>query len=376
VFNIPTDLLTVSDLTHRIKEVLEYEPELQDVTVQGEISNCTVHGSGHAYFTLKDEEAQLSCVMFRRFVEGCNRGILKHGVRVVARGSVSVYPQRGSYQLMVTSLKADGQGDLHQEFLRLKEKLLNEGLFDLSHKKPLPSYPTTIGVITSPTGAVIQDILRTLQRRYPCAQVLLAPALVQGEMGALSVKNSLARLVKQGHADLIIIARGGGSAEDLWCFNDEDLARAVFACPIPVVSAIGHETDFTILDFVADVRAATPTAAAELAAPDHLELLAALAGSRQQLFTHLQYRLNHQLQLLDDLSDRVGWQKKLLIERQKNQLALLEATLRQHDPRLFLEKGFTLTLKNGKAVKSAAETQAGDTIETILADGRIESVVK
>jgi exodeoxyribonuclease VII large subunit len=375
VFNVPTDLLTVSDLTYRIKEVLEYEPELQDVTVQGEISNCTVHGSGHAYFTLKDEDAQLSCVMFRRYAESCSRSIFKHGTRVVAQGSVTVYPQRGNYQLLVTGLRADGEGDLYQEFLRRKEKLLADGLFDPLHKKPLPPYPRTIGVITSPTGAVIQDILRTLQRRFPCAEVVLAPSLVQGEAAAASVVLALEGLVRRGGVDLVIIARGGGSAEDLWCFNDETLARAVFACPLPVVSAIGHETDFTILDFVADVRAATPTAAAELAAPDRLDLLGALAGTRQGMLTHIKYRLYNGLQQLDDLGDRINWQKKLLIERQKNQLDLLAATLRQHDPRLFLEKGFTMTLRNGKAVRSAADARPGDVLETILADGRIRSVV-
>ncbi len=375
MFNVPTDLLTVSDLTYRIKEVLEYEPELQDVTVRGEISNCTVHASGHAYFTLKDEDAQLSCVMFKRYAETCSRSVFRHGTRVVAEGSVTVYPQRGNYQLLVTGLRADGEGDLYREFLRRKEMLLAEGLFDPSHKKPLPPYPRTVGVITSPTGAVIQDILRTLQRRFPCAEVLLAPSLVQGEAAPASVVLALEGLVRRGGVDLVIIARGGGSAEDLWCFNDESLARAVFACPLPVVSAIGHETDFTILDFVADVRAATPTAAAELAAPDRLDLLAGLAGTRQGMLTHLKYRLYNGLQQLDDLGDRINWQKKLLIERQKNQLDLLAATLRQHDPRLFLEKGFSMTLRNGKVVRSAAEPQPGDVLETILADGRIRSVV-
>ena len=375
MFNVPTDLLTVSDLTYRIKEVLEYEPELQDVTVQGEISNCTLHGSGHAYFTLKDEDAQLSCVMFKRYADTCSRSIFKHGTRVVAQGSVTVYPQRGNYQLLVTGLRADGEGDLYREFLRRKEKLLAEGLFDASRKKPLPPYPLMIGVITSPTGAVIQDILRTLQRRFPCADVLLAPSLVQGDAAPASVVLALKGLVQRGGVDLVIIARGGGSTEDLWCFNDENLARAVFACPLPVVSAIGHETDFTILDFVADVRAATPTAAAELAAPDRLDLLAGLGGTRQALLTHLKYRLYNGLQQLDDLGDRINWQKKLLIERQKNQLDLLAATLAQHDPRLFLEKGFSMTLRNGKVVRSAADARPGDVLETVLVDGRIRSVV-
>jgi exodeoxyribonuclease VII large subunit len=334
-----------------------------------------VHGSGHAYFTLKDEDAQLNCVMFKRYADACSRSIFKHGTRVVAEGSVTVYPQRGNYQLLVTGLRADGEGDLYREFLRRKEKLLAEGLFDPSRKKPLPPYPRTIGVITSPTGAVIQDILRTLQRRFPCAEVLLAPSLVQGDAAAPSVVLALEGLVRRGGIDLVIIARGGGSTEDLWCFNDENLARAVFACPLPVVSAIGHETDFTILDFVADVRAATPTAAAELAAPDRLDLLAVLTGTRQGLLTHLKYRLYNGLQQLDDLGDRINWQKRLLIERQKNQLDLLAATLGQHDPRLFLEKGFSMTLLNGKVVRSAADARPGDVLETVLADGRIQSVV-
>ncbi len=376
LFSIPTDLLSVSDLTYRIKEILEYDADLQEIHVQGEISNCTIHGSGHAYFTLKDEESQLSCVMFKRFVEGCDKGTLRHGTKVIVQGSVTVYPQRGSYQLMVTGLKAAGDGLLYQQFVRLKEKLEREGLFDVSRKKPLPSFPGTIGVVTSPTGAVIRDILQTLQRRFPCGKVILSPSLVQGDVAAASVIQALQALIGTPEIEVIIIARGGGSAEDLWCFNDEGLARAVYSCPIPVISAIGHETDFTILDFVADVRAATPTAAAELVAPDQQEILASLQSTRQQLLMHLQYRLFNHLQVLDDATERIRMQKQLLLERKKSELSLLEAQLRQHDPRTFLEKGFSLTMKDGKLLRSVGEAAPGDTIETILADGRLTSVVQ
>jgi exodeoxyribonuclease VII large subunit len=370
------DLLSVSDLTYRIKEILEYEPELQEVSLQGEVSNCTLHSSGHAYFTLKDEFSQISCVMFRGSITGKTKEILKHGARIVVKANVTVYPQRGNYQLLVQEVRAYGLGNLYQQFLMLKEKLQMEGLFDESGKKEIPAYPRTIGIITSPTGAVIKDMLHTIQRRYPCVNLLLAPAIVQGEQGAASVAAALQLLCKQPRVDLIIIARGGGSIEDLWCFNDEMLAKAVFNCPIPVISAIGHETDFTILDFVADLRAATPTAAAEHAVPDKAELLNYLLQMRANIRTAIQYNLYNRAQQLDDMAEKTSMQWNYLLAQKKSELAVLAATLQQYNSKAYLDRGFSLALKDGKVVKSAAEVTSGDTLEIVLKDGTIRTVVE
>ncbi|MDO1445336.1 exodeoxyribonuclease VII large subunit [Rhodocytophaga aerolata] len=376
MFYPSVDLLTVSDLTYRIKEILEYEPELQEVSLQGEVSNCTLHSSGHAYFTLKDEYAQISCVMFRGSITGKTKEILKHGAKIVVKGSVTVYPQRGNYQLLVQEVQAYGVGNLYQQFLMLKDKLQLEGLFDESNKKEIPAYPTTIGLITSPTGAVIKDILHTLQRRYPGIKLVLSPATVQGEQGAASVIAALQLLCKQPAIDVIIIARGGGSIEDLWCFNDESLAKAVYACPIPVISAIGHETDFTILDFVADLRAATPTAAAEHAVPDKTELANYLLQMRASIRTAVQYNLYNRAQQLDDMAEKTSMQWNYLLAQKKNELAVLAATLQQYNPNAYLDRGYSLTLKDGKVVKSVAEVASGDSLEIVLKDGTIRTVVE
>lgn len=376
MFHLPTQLLTVSDLTYQIKEILESEYELQEVYLQGEVSNFTLHGSGHAYFTLKDEAAQINCVMFRGSIDGRVKSILKHGAKLIVQGSITVYAQRGNYQLLVTDVKSYGLGDLYQQFLKLKDKLQQEGLFDELHKKPLPLFPRTIGIITSPTGAVIQDIIQTIQRRYPCVNLVLSPAIVQGEQGAESVVAALYQLMSQPEIELIIIARGGGSMEDLWCFNSESLARAVFACRIPVISAIGHETDFTILDFVADVRAATPTAAAQLAVPDSVELTNLLLQMQVSIRTSIQYNLYNKMQWLDDISERIAMQREYLLQQKKSELQILQASLQQFNPKAFLEKGFSLVLKNGHVVKSITEVTVGDELEIVMKDGRIEVTVK
>lgn len=372
----PINLLTVSDLTYRIKEVLEMEDELQEIAVQGEVSNCTIHGSGHAYFTLKDEQAQVSCVMFRMYVDSQAKAALKQGAKLVVQGNVTVYVQRGNYQLLVREIRAAGTGDLYQQFLWLKEKLQAEGLFDESHKRTLPVFPRTIGVVTSPTGAVIQDITRTLTRRFPCVNLVLSPSLVQGEGAPQSVIRALSRLAGHPDVEVIIIARGGGSIEDLWCFNDERVARAVFACQVPVVSAIGHETDFTILDFIADVRAATPTAAAAYVVPDKDELTAMLRQMRVGIRTGIQYKLYADQQLLDDWSEQLHLRRKYLFKDKHSEVAVLQAQLREHNPQACLEKGYGLVLKNGQPVTSATDVAPGDPLEVVLRDGRIRTRVE
>jgi exodeoxyribonuclease VII large subunit len=249
-------------------------------------------------------------------------------------------------------------------------------LFDESRKKDLPIYPTTIGIVTSPTGAVIKDIINTIQRRYPCVNLVISPAIVQGEQGAASVIQALQLLCKQPGIDLIIIARGGGSIEDLWCFNDESLAKAVFYCPVPIISAIGHETDFTILDFVADLRAATPTAAAEHAVPDKAELMNHLLQMRATIRTSIQYSLYNRAQQLDDMAEKTSMQWNYLLAQKKSELAILAATLEQYNPQAYLDKGFSLALKDGKIVKSTQEVSAGDKLQIVLRDGTVTTVVE
>lgn len=370
------DIIAVSDLTYVIKAILEDEPALQDVLVEGEVSNLTLHSSGHAYFTLKDEGSQVSCVMFRGQITPRNRPLLKAGAKLIVEASVMVYAGRGQYQLQVSGIRAAGVGDLFQQFQLLKEKLQREGLFEPDGKRPLPVFPRRIGLVTSPTGAVIQDMVRVFERRFPCLELVLSPTLVQGEAAAASVAKALQKLVDGPPVDVIIIARGGGSAEDLWAFNDENLVRAVFACPVPVVSAIGHESDFTLLDFVADVRAATPTAAAELATPDRDELLSVLDGTEAYFLELLQNQIREHEQFLDDYSERLTWQKNSIFQKQQTALDLLEARLESLNPKAFLERGFSVTLKNGRKIVSSAELKPGDTIETVFTDGNITSVVQ
>jgi len=270
-------ILSVAELTFSVKKILETNDNLNDVWVKGEISNFTRHSSGHLYFTIKDEHSQLSCVMFRRNAGDKKKLNFepKHGDKVIVKGSITVYEVRGSYQLLVTEMKKDGLGELHKKFLELKEKLDKEGLFE--QKRNIPLFPKTIGIVSSPTSAAFQDILNTIRRRFPCVKVIIAPAIVQGELGTSSVANAIQLLNRLNNTelektgknaiDIIIIARGGGSLEDLWCFNEEAVARAIHESKIPTISGVGHETDFTITDFVADLRAPTPTAAAEQAVP-------------------------------------------------------------------------------------------------------------
>lgn len=283
-------ILTVKDLNRYIRLKMEGDTMLSDVWIRGEISNFTHHSSGHMYFTLKDEGSRIRAIMFATH----NRRlpfIPKEGSRVIARGNVSVYERDGQYQFYAVQMQPDGIGSLYLAYEQLKKKLEDEGLFAADRKRPLPKYPRTIGVITSPTGAAVRDIMITIRRRYPQAQAVLYPVLVQGKGAAPSIVKAIRTMNELGEADVLIVGRGGGSLEELWAFNEEMVARAIFESRIPVISAVGHETDFTIADFVADLRAATPTAAAELAVPSSAELSAQLAQRRRQLGQALQQRL-------------------------------------------------------------------------------------
>ncbi|MEL6649843.1 MAG: exodeoxyribonuclease VII large subunit [Bacteroidota bacterium] len=364
---------SVGELTVYIKNRLERDPNLQSVQVQGEVSNLTYHGSGHVYFSLKDPSAQISCVMFRANAQRAPR--MKVGDKMIVRGNMSVYPPRGNYQLMVQSVRKAGLGDLHQRFLQLKEKLETEGLFAPERKRPIPTMPDKIVLITSPTGAAIRDMLQTIKRRYNRGTVLLIPAVVQGESGAKSIVKAL-REAAETKADVILLARGGGSIEDLWNFNEESVARAIVASPIPVISGVGHETDFTIADFVADLRASTPTAAAERAVPDLGNVVFTLKEYETQLKRNLQYFIDFKRQVLDDYSNRLEQLCLQYLQNKRHELELLHTQLKALDIRQLLEQGFSLTLVDGEVRSSAEGIEPGMQIETVFKDGRIESEVK
>ncbi|WP_078413717.1 exodeoxyribonuclease VII large subunit [Priestia abyssalis] len=264
--------LTVTALTKYIKRKFDVDPHLQDIWIKGELSNFKLHSRGHMYFTLKDENARIQAVMFA----GYNRGLAfrpESGMKVMMRGEISVYEPSGNYQMYVKEMQPDGIGNLYLAYEQLKEKLQELGFFDEARKRPLPPYPSRIGVVTSPTGAAIRDIITTLRRRYPIGEIVLIPALVQGANAAPSIVKAIEQANRLGDLDVLIVGRGGGSIEELWAFNEESVARAIYESDIPIISAVGHETDFTIADFVADLRAPTPTGAAELAVPHLTEVM-------------------------------------------------------------------------------------------------------
>jgi exodeoxyribonuclease VII large subunit len=404
-------------LTRYLKQLLEQDSLLQKVSVAGEVSNLTYHGSGHVYFSIKDQEAQLSCAMFKRVAFSAPR--LKAGDQIVATGSISVYAPRGSYQLIVSSVEKAGLGDLYQRFIALKEKLQREGLFSSDQKKKIPRYPRRIAVVTSPTGAAIQDIRRTIERRYSAVELIIVPAIVQGDRGASSIIAAL-QAAEQLGPDIILLSRGGGSLEDLWNFNEESVARAIHACNTPVVTGIGHETDVTIAGFVADLRAATPTAAAERIVPEKTVLVEGLSQARRLMSKSLEHYIDFRRQVLDDYTERlrsglgskiqerrhqlsvlssqsqhhmlgsVVFKRQVLQDYQRRmdqalqekctsklqELALLSAKLEAMNRDTILNQGYTLTLKEGKIVQSAKAFLPGEKMETVFGDGRVSSRVQ
>lgn len=388
---------TVTEITALIKENLE--SAFQDIYVAGEISQFTRASSGHVYMTLKDENAVLRAVLWRGTAQSL-RFELEEGLEVLARGGIDVYPPRGSYQLIVSWMEPRGMGALQLAFQQLKEKLQKEGLFDPAHKRPLPEFPRRIGLVTSPTGAALRDMVNVVGRRFPPAELYLLPCRVQGEGAAAEIAGAIERLNRaRPHLDLMIVGRGGGSLEDLWAFNEEVVARAIFASRIPVISAVGHEVDFSISDFVADVRAATPTEAAELAVPNQDELAARLRGARRRMalaltgtvrnarqrlkaaarsraFRRPQAALMERAQTVDDLLERMN---RLLT----NRLRLLEEELSGQGRRLealsplkVLRRGYSLTFgPRGGLLRSVEGLSGGDRIRTRLDRGEITSEV-
>lgn len=287
-----TQYLTVQALTKYIKRKFDFDPHLQNVYVKGEISNFKRHTSGHMYFTLKDEKARIGAVMFAQAARSL-KFIPENGMNVLLNGEVSVYEPSGQYQIYVKSMEPDGIGALYVAFEQLKERLEKEGLFRKDRKQPIPTYPKTVGVVTSPTGAAIRDIITTIQRRYPIARIIIYPALVQGTQAAPSVANMIRIANERKEADVLIVGRGGGSIEELWAFNEEVVARAIYESDIPIISAVGHETDTTIADFVADLRAPTPTGAAEMAVPNWTELLERIENRKIRMTKTIKERIRN-----------------------------------------------------------------------------------
>lgn len=387
-------ILSVSQLNEYLRMMMDGDRVLSSIFIRGEISNYKLYSSGHAYFTLKDEEGQLRAVMFRSYA---SRLLFApaDGMRVIVHGRVSVYGASGQYQLYADEMQPDGAGSLALRYEQLKRKLEAEGLFDLSHKKPLPTFPRRIGVITSPTGAAIHDMINVLGRRFPLAEMILYPSMVQGAEAPLQLISGIEFFGATGMVDVIIIGRGGGSAEDLWAFNDETLARSVFACPVPVISAVGHESDFTICDFVADQRAPTPSAAAELAVPDSREwrghframeerIRALTEASISQNKRYLQQLtasrvMRHPEQILapfylrlSSLEQGIEQVEKRILREKQQQLARIGAKMEALNPLSVLSRGYAaVSLEGGEAVTKASLIGEGDLLSIRFADGSV-----
>ena len=389
---------SVSELNGRIKALIDSDYVLNEVYVKGELSNYKVYPSGHHYFTMKDAEGALKCVMFKGSAMKL-RFKPENGMKVTAFGKVTVYPRDGAYQLYVSGMNADGMGDLHVAFEQLKEKLYKEGLFDREHKKPIPQFPMRIAVITSGAGAAVRDVIRVLRKRWPLAKVLILPVRVQGVEAPPEIVGAIRYANKYNVADLIITGRGGGSIEDLWAFNDERVARAIFDSRIPVISAVGHEPDVTIADYVADLRAATPSNGAELASPDIAELSEMLSsydvrlyqaekrklGAYRDKLTELSEKrvlkdpknyIDDRRQALDSCQMRLIAASERILSKSKHEFAALAASLDAMSPLKVLGRGYSIAQRDdGKILKSAADVSVGDKITVKFKEDSIRCTV-
>ncbi len=389
-------IYSVSELTRDIKQILE--TSLPRLWVEGEISNFKRHSSGHLYFTLKDESAQIRCVMWRFKANGLLFR-MEDGMKIVARGDVQVYERGGNYQLIVQQLQPAGVGALQLAFEQLKKKLHAEGLFDEARKKPVPPYPERVGVVTSPTGAAIRDIVSVISRRFPSVEIILFPVRVQGEGAAREVAAAIEAFNAWGKADVLIVGRGGGSLEDLWAFNEEIVARAIFNSTLPVISAVGHEVDYSIADFVADHRAPTPSAAGEMVVRDRQELLGITAYYREKFSTTMLQRIGNlrekienlqrsyafrrpedivqqKMLRLDELSKSIQTAQTHYLSLKKQGLQNLQNQLKALSPMAVLERGYSLCFKDGAVVKDVAQLRALDMVEVRLARGLFISQVQ
>lgn len=389
--------MTVSELNEKIKQLIESTPSLSHVSVRGELSNFTNHVSGHLYFTLKDPTGQIKCVMFRSAASRL-RFVPKDGMKVQLSGSVSVYGRSGQYQLYVDGMQPDGVGALYLAYEQLKEKLAAEGLFDPTHKRPIPSRPHRIGIVTSPTGAAVRDIIDVCGRRYPMAQLYLYPSLVQGDGAEGELIEALTFFENSRLCDTVIIGRGGGSIEDLWAFNSERLARVIYSMTVPVISAVGHETDFTICDFVSDLRAPTPSAAAELATPDARELYMYLDSIPERMKRSLSARLDRAAERLAALrvdmirrsfdayilgkEERVRRSQKdaaaaigLRLGELSAALSYVSGKADALSPLAVLSRGYATVEKDGHYVRSTTELSIGERVSVRLRDGLVHALV-
>ena len=391
-------VFTVTELNNCVKELVESVPAFGDLLLKGEISNYKVYPSGHHYFTLKDSQSALRCVMFKGSAAKL-RFRPENGMQVIASGRISVYPRDGAYQLYCSGLSADGVGDLYVAFEQLKDKLYREGLFDPAHKKPLPRYPQRIAIVTSSAGAAVHDMIRILRRRYPIAKVLLLPVRVQGVEAPPEIVGAIRYANRWQLADVLIVGRGGGSIEDLWAFNDERVARAIYASEIPVISAVGHEPDVTISDFVADRRASTPSNAAEIAVPDQAELWKRLdsAGramaqgalntlekadaqwktlaSKRVLTDPMAFVDDRRMQL-DSVQQRMGLTAHRQLSRRQQRFATLAASLDALSPLKVLGRGYAMAqTTDGTVLRTSQQVQEGDRIHVRLGQGALDCTV-
>ncbi|MEE0867039.1 MAG: exodeoxyribonuclease VII large subunit [Clostridia bacterium] len=387
-------IATVTQINNYIKALLDQVPVLHNVWIKGEISNFKRHSSGHIYLTLKDDGAVLKAVMFKSAAYALTFKP-EDGMKVLARGRISVYEAGGQYQMYIEEMTSDGQGDLYKRFEELKKKLGEEGLFDEARKKTIPKFPEKIGVATSPTGAAVRDMINVLRRRCPMVKVIIYPCLVQGDGAAKSVSEAIRYFNDKNNVDVIIAGRGGGSIEDLWAFNEEITVRTVAESKIPVISAVGHETDFTLCDFAADLRAPTPSAAAELAVPDIIELKRFIDSAKATMAAHLKQKLltrEKQLELLSKSSSITRFNKSIMdrhqtldrlddalvknysftVESYANKFALLAQTLSALSPLEVFKRGYCSVEKDNKIVSSTASLNKGDNITLRLHDGEAD----
>ena len=389
--------LTVTALTKYIKYKFDHDHNLEEVLLEGEISNFKHNSRGHFYFTLKDEGAQISATMFATYASRV-KFEPEDGMKVYVRGNVSVYEPSGTYQINVKEIKTSGLGDLYIAYEKLKKELEVEGFFDAAHKKPIPRFPKTIGVITSPTGAAIRDIINTIKRRYPIASVILYPAIVQGDNAKEDIVNQIKRANFDNLCDVLIVGRGGGSIEDLWAFNERVVAKAIYNSEIPIISAVGHEVDFTIADFVADIRAATPTAGAEISTPNVDALKDNIDFYQRTLTKRITYILNeakmrlsnydrmiearnpktilkHKKDILNNDTIRLNMLIQNILTKKKHEFDILKNSLDNLNPLAIMDKGYSINMVNEKIITDVNDVNVGDTLVSEFQNGKVVSKV-
>ena len=388
--------LDISEANSYIKRILTNDPILYNLRVKGEISNFKVHSSGNVYLSLKDEKSKLNCIIFKsNYDKSLN---LDNGVKIIATGYISVYERDGAYQLYINEVEIEGIGNLYIEFNKLKEKLKNEGLFDSKYKKQIPKMPRSIGDVTSPTGAVIRDIINVTKRRFPKVDIKLYPVNVQGDKSAEDICSGIEFFNRMENVDTIIVGRGGGSLEELWSFNEEIVAREIFKSKIPIISAVGHETDFTICDFVSDMRAPTPSAAAEIATPDVLEIYYKLDNIKNRMNRSLNnqvildneklnntfdkinnhmknYIIRDKVIQLDQIYDKINFRLEQNLETSKEKLSKKAALLHNLSPLATISRGYSIVEKKGHVINSIEEVNVNDEINITLKDGDLDCII-